>query len=54
MIIIGKLQTEGKKQHLEPGKEYEVSEVIGELLLANGQATLPGAEEQPKKKPVKK
>lgn len=48
MIVIGKKVKAGKIQHLEIGKEYNVSEESAKIKIKNGQAELP------KKKTTKK
>ena len=53
MIVIGKKVTEGKSQHLEIGKEYEVTEEVGLLIIGNGNAEEKGAKKPAAKKKSK-
>tara|TARA_R110000782_G_scaffold130540_1_gene222201 strand:+ start:49 stop:228 length:180 start_codon:yes stop_codon:yes gene_type:complete len=51
MIVVGKKVSAGSKQHLIIGKEYEVTDVIGAIIIGNGNAELKGSKkiQAPKK-----
>jgi len=51
MIVVGKKVSAGSKQHLIIGKEYEVTDVVGAIIIGNGNAELKGSKkiQAPKK-----
>jgi hypothetical protein len=51
MIVVGKKVSAGSKQHLIVGKVYVVTDVVGSIIIGNGNAELKGSKKiQPKKR----